>query len=144
MKIPVEDRLEIQELTHCYAHYCDTRKIDLLLEHFADDAVVDETEIGLPRAQGRAALRGYFTEGAKPLSHMMHLIGNHLISSYDGDTASGQASFLAVARVAQDGSRVQIFGYYDDKYVKRNGRWLFQSRYVVSMMPPEMGSMVAS
>ena len=34
------------------------------------------------------------------------------------------------------GAPWQIEAYYQDEYVKRDGRWLFQSRTVVPLIPP--------
>lgn len=137
--IPYEDRSEIIELTHRYSLYIDSKRIDELVELFTDDALVDETGIGLPAAQGREKLRTYFADGAAAVQSMIHYVTNHIFDHYDGTTARGLCFVLAEARDLK-GGQIKVFGHYQDEYVKLSGRWRFRSRIVKAVVPPELGS----
>lgn len=56
------DRAEIQELTARYALHLDTRQVDAMMGLWADDAVFDETAVGLGLLEGPAAIRRFFEE----------------------------------------------------------------------------------
>jgi SnoaL-like domain len=137
MAVPVDVRLDIQELTNLYALYVDTRQSAKVVDLFVEDGVMDEVQIGLPRASGRDQLRAYFFESPKEVTHMIHYICNHVISDYQDDEAKGVCFFLCEARLV-NGKHIRIQGYYDDRYVRHDGRWRFRSRRVVPVLPPEM------
>ena len=138
--IPMEERVAIEDLTYFYALYVDTRQLDLVVELFADDGVFDETRSGLPEVvRGSLELAQYYRESMVPIEGIVHYISNHLISEYSVDQARGTCYVFCEARL-KDGSPVRVFGYYDDDYVKIDGKWRFQSRVVVPLLPSEMGN----
>lgn len=138
--IPIDERLAIQDLTHLYALYADTKRFDEVVELFADDGVFDETKSGLPEVlRGKTALAQYYREANAPIESIAHYISNHLISEYSTDRAKGTCYVYCEARL-KDGSPVRLSGYYDDDYVKIDGKWRFQSRMVLPLLPSELGN----
>lgn len=136
--IAIEDRLAIQELVHSYAIHVDTQQMDRLLTLFTEDAEVDESAIGIAMTKGHAALRDSFQKGFDALSHNFHMIGNNVITDASGDTARGQCHFFAQARLAANGLRLNMAGYYQDVYRKSvDGAWRIQSRTLALLMPVE-------
>jgi hypothetical protein len=60
---------------------------------------------------------------------MKHLVLNEIVS-VDGDTATSSC-YLLVVRKAPDGTLVaSTAGTYEDRLVRRNGRWYFAQRKV--------------
>jgi SnoaL-like domain len=132
--IPVEDRLEIQELAARYVFRCDTARYDEVGELFAEDGVWDETVVGLPLCEGRPAIHEFFSSMAQAdLEWMIHVLGSQQLTQFDRDTASG-TYHLHVEGVF-NGNAVRILGYYADDYVKVDGRWLFKHRKLVEIAP---------
>ena len=133
-KIPVEDRLDIQELVARYAFLCDTAQYAKVETLFTDDGAFDESIIGMPVARGKAAIRQLFVEAGGGARYMIHLNGNHLIDTWSGDAASG-TSHLHVEAMMNDGKFLRVLGYYDDDYAKVAGTWLLKSRKLVAIAP---------
>ena len=136
---PSEERLALQELTHRYCFYCDTKQFDKLVQLFADNAVFDESAIGLPRTEGQSEIIALFETGLKQVNSIIHFVTNHLVEEYSADAASGICFFLCEVGY-EDGKTARFRAYYDDRYTKSEGSWRFQSRRVVKMMPTQWGS----
>lgn len=135
--IPIDERVKLQELTHLYAKYVDSKQPEKVVELYTEDGVMDESGIGYPAASGKANLLELFTEGFRHVGSMVHYVTNHLITDYTGKTAKGECLVYAEARTL-DGDPIRVFGYYDDVYEKVNGEWRFQSRHVRAIIPPEL------
>lgn len=132
--VPVGDRLEIQELVARYSLWTDTGDYDAVPALFAEDGTWDETVLGVPIAEGRAAIVATFGAFAGAgIDSVVHINGAHQISAFDGDTASGTSHLHA--EVAAGGQVVRILGYYDDDYVKVDGAWRFARRTLVELAP---------
>jgi hypothetical protein len=54
--VPVEHRLEIEELGARYAFRCDTGLYDQVAELFAEGGIWDESVVGLPVCEGPDAI----------------------------------------------------------------------------------------
>jgi ketosteroid isomerase-like protein len=134
--LPIEDRVEIQDLVARYTFHTDVKDYAAVPPLFAEDGVWDESVLGAPAAEGRAAIEqtfaGFETAG---IDSIIHINGCHLISAYDGDSASGSSHLHAEIRAL--GRTVRILGYYADDYVKVDGTWLFQRRELVELAPTE-------
>jgi hypothetical protein len=132
--VPVEDRLAIQELAARYTFRCDTKHYDEIGELFADDGVWDETVVGLPLCEGRAAIHQFFCSMAQAdLEYVVHINGSHSIMAFTGDTASAAVHLHVRGRF--NGSDIEILGYYADDYVKAGGEWLFKHRKLIEIAP---------
>src|SRR5262245_30830068 len=127
VKIPLEEKLAIMELTYAYAFCVDNKRIDGpdgVVALFTEDGVVDEIKSGQTRATGTAQLSQFYNNSLGQLSSTAHFVTNHVITEYTGDTAKGRAYIFGEARVASGGD-ARVFSYYSDEYVKIDGRWRF-------------------
>lgn len=132
--VPVEDRLEIQELVARYAFFCDTKQYAGVDALFAEDGIFDESILGMPVVQGRAAIRELFVQTGMTVDFLIHLNCNHQISEFTGTTARGTAHLHAEGSL-NGGNAFRILGYYDDDYVKTGDRWLIRHRKLVAIAP---------
>jgi hypothetical protein len=134
--VPADDRFELQELGARYAVNCDTKRYSAISELWAPDGTWDETIIGLPLCEGRAAIHEFFCGPApEAVEFIHHIASNHVIDEFDGQTARGTTHLYAEGCFF--GNRVRVLGYYADEFVKVDGRWLFQRRELKEIAPSE-------
>jgi uncharacterized protein (TIGR02246 family) len=135
------DRAEIDALVARYVTALDTLDADAYAGVFAEDAVFE-----LPGAvhRGRAAIRKIVTDlqeararndaAGTPSPRLYHVMSNTSIEIVDATNARHQ-SYAQTVRAAENGQFVVGFmGRYEDVLVKRDGRWLIQSRKLVSFV----------
>jgi ketosteroid isomerase-like protein len=124
----LEDKDRIRELLASYCLHYDEAQFDRWLALWTDDGVLD---IDGRVIRGREGLEGFtkaavLVDGKPP---MKHLVLNEIVS-VDGDTATSSC-YLLVVRKAPDGTLVaSTAGTYEDRLVRRNGRWYFAQRKV--------------
>ena len=74
-----------------------------------------------------------FTAEVKKLTattpHLRHYVTN-IQTEINGDEARSRCFLLMTSTSKEGGTKVVIAGEYEDKLVKRNGRWLFTERKV--------------
>jgi uncharacterized protein (TIGR02246 family) len=137
------DRAEIEELVARYVTALDTLDADAYEGVFAEDGEYDVT--GTVH-KGRAAIRKIVTDlqasrarnqAAGVVSpQLYHVMANSSIEILDAANARHQ-SYAQTVRLADNGQFVVGFmGRYEDVLVKIDGRWLIQSRKLVSFIPP--------
>ena len=127
------DRLEaveaIKKLKHQYCAYCDDGyDPEGIASLFVEDAVWDAGE-AFGRYEGRAAIKEFFRGVSKQIVFAAHLVVNERIE-VDGDRARGDwCLIMPGTMIDDDGKRVAhwLSGVYDDRYVRIDGRWLFES-----------------
>jgi ketosteroid isomerase-like protein len=135
------DRAEIEALVARYVTALDTRDADAYAGVFAEDAVFE-----LPGAvhRGRAEIRKIVTDlqesrarneaAGRPSANLYHVMSNTSIEIVDATHARHQ-SYAQTVRAAENGQFIVGFmGRYEDDLVKRDGRWLIQSRKLVSFV----------
>src|ERR1700674_1793782 len=94
----LEDLEEIRNLKARYAAACDDNyNADAIAALFTEDGVWDAGALG--RADGRAAIREFFSRFAEFISFAIHHVMNPIIE-VDGDRAAGQWYELAPATMA--------------------------------------------
>jgi uncharacterized protein (TIGR02246 family) len=136
------DRAEIEALVVRYATALDTLDADAYAGVFAEDAVFD---VAGTVHSGRAAIRKIVTDlqasrtrneaAGTPSPRLYHVMANTSIEVIDATNARHQ-SYAQTVRAAESGQFVVGFmGRYEDVLVKRDGRWLIQSRKLVSFVP---------
>jgi hypothetical protein len=134
MRVPIEDRLDIQEVSARYAFRCDTKLYDQVGELFTEDGVFDETVVGLPLCETRAGIHEFFCSMKdSSLEFIIHINSNHQITEFSGDTASGTSHLHAMGHFL--GNPIEILGYYSDDYAKVDGTWLLRKRLLVEITP---------
>jgi hypothetical protein len=113
---------DIKQLKARYASACDDDyNPDKLAPLFAEDAIWDGSIMG--HAEGREGIREFFAAASSLVPFAVHQVSNPLIE-IDGDTATGQW-FLWQPMVLGD-QALWLSAVYEDKYVRVDGRWLYQ------------------
>jgi len=140
-KVPVEERIAIEELTRLYGLFCDTRHFEKLADLFTNECVYDESVVGGTPVSSRADLLQLFRKASGRLGPMIHICTNQVISAFSGRTASGLCHVLAegLFNVGDEQKPFRIFGCYDDRYSKEGDRWYFKSR-VLRLLVPSQGA----
>jgi len=149
----LEDYIEIERLLMHYAAALNTGDADAYVAMFTPDAVfelkrdIDEPPFLGPFV-GREALRKQWFPDAPPpgaqhadagrrFGPMRHVTTNYEID-VDGNAATVRAFFMEVVSNGDNsppGSRpptIHAMGRYEDELVKRDGRWLFSKRTVIT------------
>lgn len=124
----LEEKDRIRELLALYCHHYDEARFDLWLALWTDDAVLD---VDGQEFRGRAGLEAFaksalLVDGKPP---MKHLVMNEVIS-VDADTATSTCYLLVVRKDSEGALVPSTAGVYEDRLVKRDGRWLFARRKV--------------
>lgn len=123
----VEDRLAIRELIETFAVGVTTIDADLWGSTWAEEGSWKTPSMPEP-VQGKTAVVAKFKEMMAYLQFMsMSAIPSPTDLVFDGDTATGKAYCRELIFPKAGGQRI-VIGYFDDKYVKRDGQWLFASR----------------
>lgn len=132
---------EIRQLCYRYAWGWDTGDLDMVLGVFTADAVWDESEAGIEKCTGHAEIRDAF-DRLRPLisGGAMHPVTNHMIDFIDDDHATATCYFMGDARTP-DGGKASAHGAFEDRYVRREGRWRISSRRARMLLPPETSSL---
>ncbi len=125
------DREQIRELTNQYCFLIMSGQLKKVLDLFTDDGVFTSNN-GL-EARGKPALAAMYDLVAR--SRPVPFIHNHVIR-VRGETAQGTCG--VDVRAVIRGAHHTLSGYYRDRYVKRDGRWKFQSR-VMHIVRDEIG-----
>jgi ketosteroid isomerase-like protein len=123
----LEDIEEIRQLKARYAAACDDNyNADEIAALFAEDALWDGGALG--KADGRAAIRKFFSRASEFFPFAIHNVMNPIIE-VDGDRATGQWYLL------------QLAATYHDEYARLEGRWMFKRLKVTShfLTPYEEG-----
>ncbi len=139
------DRLEsieaIKKLKHIYMQHCDLgyppEKLGPL---FIDEAVWTSAVFG--HHAGRKAIETFFGGISAQIVFAAHLAMNFIID-VDGDQASGQWRILMPCTMMEDGKQVSrwILGDYEERYVRRDGVWLFEKiDFLVNFNVPSLES----
>jgi uncharacterized protein (TIGR02246 family) len=141
------DRAEIEELVTRYVTALDTLDADAYEGVFVEDGVY-ELPGGIVH-KGRAAIRKIVTDlqaardrneaAGTPSPRLYHVMANSSIEILDA-TSARHHSYAQTVRAADDGRFIVGFmGRYEDVLVKVDGRWLIQSRKLVSFVAPATG-----
>ena len=99
-----------------------------------EDAVLDLGGINLPRFDGHAGIRQFFTQVFADMTHHAHFISNFTVARLDGDTAYCTAYVMGMG-VARDGQSVLVYVKYFLDYVRTASGWKI-SRFAESGLMP--------
>lgn len=111
---------EIRQLAYRYAYAQDFRDRELLLSLWAETeepARSPEIDVHTVRAEAER----WFRKGPT-----VHFVGNHLVEVEGPDEASGSVYCWAQLDLGEEFVDQAIL--YRDRYVRRDGRWLFLTR----------------
>jgi len=135
----LEDIQEIENLQRMYAYYFDSQQLQAVVDLFSDNAESAEIEShGV--FLGKEGIRRFYWEdiGRKGFLRppwLMRLLVMQLDGVVhvepDGRTAKGRwQTWLPEIMPSAAGPRqVWLHGYYENEYVKEDGKWLFSKIY---------------
>jgi hypothetical protein len=131
----LEDREEIIKLKARYVNYNDGgwngpthAHPDEVADMFVENGIWDGTPTA-GYAKGREQIRQLFRNFAV-MPFIVHYVSNPLIE-VDGDRAAGHWHALVTATLP-DGSAMWILGIYDERYVRTEEGWKFETLRFIS------------
>ncbi|MCU0259820.1 MAG: nuclear transport factor 2 family protein [Ilumatobacteraceae bacterium] len=126
--IATDDYVEIQRLIHRYADAVVHRDRDQWASCWAPEAVWD---LGRGRlVEGREAIVDLWTAAMGGMAAVVQLVHNgEVVEGGDRDHAAGRW-YIDERYLRADGVRGILLAHYDDTYVRHEGRWLFESRFL--------------
>jgi 3-phenylpropionate/cinnamic acid dioxygenase small subunit len=133
--VDVEDRLEIIDLHHRYAHTYDEGRLDHLGELFAEEATFEFRPPigGFPdRLDGRDAIVHHMREryAATRPAQRRHIMTN-LVFDHQDERSARTSSYLVLGSTTDGQLALPVAGRYEDELGKREGRWCFLSRVLL-------------
>jgi ketosteroid isomerase-like protein len=136
-----DDRELIRELNHRYADSYDRNDAAGYVGTFTNEAVIDNSAIGLPLACGAAEIEKIFLTYRGQQTHTVHMVTNHLLGPAEtADERAGQCYFCALSVLA-DGTTSRLIGRYEDVYRRSSAGWRIHRRRLVPLMPVETGGL---
>lgn len=131
----IEDRLALQDVLTNYCLAVDSLSdMDGLLGCFTEDAVLDLGGIHLPRFDGHAGIRQFFTQVFADMTHHAHFTANFKVERLEGDEASCTAYVMGMG-VARDGQSVLVYVKYFLDYVRTPAGWKMNRFAESGLMP---------
>jgi SnoaL-like domain len=131
----LEDAEEIRTLVQQYRQHLDDHDLVAYGWLFAEDG---EWLGGTGYGKSPAGITAMLTERLPPRTgdrqSSWHLLTDPVIT-VNGDRAIGQLTWAWVGRGEGDVPVMRLLGHYEDSYVRRNGRWRFQSRIAHTDIP---------
>ena len=126
----ISDRLEIQDLMARYCHAIDRRQLDELDAIFTENAVIDYSAFGAPRA-GIGEMKGFLAEALSLHSAYYHLAATSRIV-LDGDRAECHTICHNPMVFRGGEGRPDVFYmcglWYHDKLVRTPDGWRISER----------------
>ena len=125
----IEAREQIRDTVARYTHYGDSGRFDEFIGVFTEDGVLEMP--GVSRREGRAAIKAGLTgrqqdvRASMRLAMSRHIVANVLIDFVSRDEADVSSYFVNLSS-----ERVDHWGRYRDRMVRRGDRWLIQHRCV--------------
>lgn len=130
-----EDRVAVEDVMARYVWTVDSLDADGYVAVFTDDAVIDSNgSISRGRDEIRAIVTGLIRRRDEnkakglPPSNLYHVISNVRITFPKPGEALHQSYWQTVRRDANGTMAAAAMGRSEDRLVKRNVRWLIQSR----------------
>lgn len=128
------DKEAIRELVTRYSVYIDFGRLSDMLDLFTEDCVVDYGPTFGGVHVGRAAWAAHVTrQSTNPHSRAprfrstSHHNANVLLEFVDDDTATGWVGLYAWHE-KKDGTHAEVWGYYEDVYVRTPQGWRIKQR----------------
>jgi ketosteroid isomerase-like protein len=123
---------DIRRTMGLYIQAHDTHNVDAIVDLFAEDGLFANSG---GDCRGHTAIRGFF-ENSRVRAHTMPerraklLCGNSVIT-VNGDAADALTDVVGFQRNGSDPWAVSLVAQYADKFVRRNGQWLYAEKRVV-------------
>ena len=144
MALPIELRLEIEDLVHAYAAALDATDLDTWPEFFTEDCFYqviprDNYERGLPLALIRCESKGMLKDRVHAIRHTMmyeprylrHIISGIRVTGQDNHGISVEANYAIFETLIDEPTRVFNVGRYLDRIVRDQGRLKFAEKHCI-------------
>ena len=129
-----DDVVAIQQLLNGYCHKLDRGDVAGVVALFADDAVLIPEYEGSGEHSGRDAVQAWYSNYSRTttaaVTGLRHKISTAMID-VDGDSASSVCYLDADSIDPASGARSLAGGRYEDKLVRRDGRWVLSERRII-------------
>lgn len=133
MKLPIEDRIEIEDLFAAYSWALDTGSPEDLAMTFTPDGRVIEEVFEEPDVwegrDGIAALSRHYMSSPN-FPGRQHHISMPQYTMIDADHVDARAFVFVTECQDEPPMKLRFSGYYLDKIVRHEGQWLFASRTI--------------
>jgi ketosteroid isomerase-like protein len=128
----VSDEEQIRRTMGLYIQAHDTHDVDAIVALFVEDGLFANTR---GDCRGHAAIREFFENSrtraqAMPDRRAKLLCGNSVIT-VSGDSAAASTDVVGFQRTAGEPWNVSLVAQYADKFVRRNGDWLYAEKRVL-------------
>lgn len=127
----MKDKMAIKELVDTFSILADQKDTDAQALLFTEDAIVDSYRGDqlISSLKGREEIGNGFGAYLALFETVYHINGQQTVS-FDGNKATGVSYCQVVLIREQDGKRMMSTDgvYYNDEYVKVDGRWLIAKR----------------
>lgn len=127
----LEDKIALKELVDSFSILADQKDVDRQVLLFTEDAEVNTYHDGklVGTYKGREDIGKAFSGYLSNFTHVYHINGQQTVK-INGNHASGISYCQVYLKGTLRGKNVEITdgAYYNDEYVRRNGRWLIAKR----------------
>lgn len=128
----MQAKMEIKELVDTFSILADEKDVKMQADLFAEDAVLTsyQGEQKISEQHGREEIEAGCAAFLALFDTVYHMNGQQVVH-VDGDHAKGK-SYCQVVLIGknEEGKRVRNMQgvWYEDEYVKQDGRWLIANR----------------
>ena len=127
----IEDRIALKELVDTFSILADKKDVKTQTQLFTADGIVETFVNGarVTNLKGRKAMEEAFGAFLKNFETVYHFNGQQTVT-INGDKASGISYCMVTLIGNENGKKMKtsIGVYYQDEYVRENGRWLIAKR----------------
>lgn len=127
----IEDKLALKELVDVFSILADKKEVTAQLLLFTEDASVETLVNGqiVSSLKGRKQIGDAFTNFLNLFQVVYHINGQQTVT-INGNKATS-ISYCAVTLIGEEKGKkmkTSMGVYYNDEYVKENGKWLIAKR----------------
>lgn len=127
----IEDRLALKELVDNFSILADKKDVRAQTQLFTANGMVEtyRKDALVTKLAGRKEMENVFGAFLKNFETVYHFNGQQTVT-LNGDKASGVSYCMVTLIGVENGKKMKtsIGVYYQDEYVRENGRWLIAKR----------------
>ena len=127
----IEDKIALKELVDTFSTLPDRKEVRAQTQLFTENATVETYRGGklVTKLTGRQEMENAFGGFLKNFEAVYHINGQQTVT-LNGDKASGISYCMVTLIGTENGKKMKtsIGVFYQDDYVRENGRWLIAKR----------------
>ena len=127
----IEDRIALKDLVDTFSTLSDRKEVRAQTQLFTPNATVETYRGGVlvTKLTGRKEMEDAFGRFLKLFETVYHINGQHTVT-LNGDRASGISYCMVTLVGTENGKKMKtsLGVFYNDDYVRENGRWLIAKR----------------